>query len=324
LGRAENAEGPTLVYLPGGTFLMGSQDGGDDEKPLHPVQLDGFALGRTPVTAGEYLRFCEATRGHWPEWLEPGSPYHLLTGTDGYYRNRGIALLAAGPEADSGRAARLKKGGRKQPGIQTDGTNKNAPALAGLAPDSLDLPIAGISWEDAAAYCQWLGEQTGEVYELPTEAQWEFACRAESRTRWCFGDDEAGLGEYAWYSVNAGGQPHPVASKKPNQWGLYDLHGNVWEWCHDRYAADYYSQLARVGEQPASGARAANKSAVLTADSPGQPVADNPAGPETGSSRVVRGGSWSSDAVLCRSAYQLWSEPSDRSLNLGFRLSRKV
>src|SRR5207249_2670055 len=160
-------------------------------KPVHPVRLDAFALGRTPVTVGEYLRFCEATNSHWPEWLEVGSQYHLETGKSDYYRQRGVS--------------------------------RNA----------LDLSVVGTSWDDACAYCQWLSEQTGEVYELPTEAQWEYACRAGGDGRWCFGDDQKKLNEYAWYSDNSGEKLHPMAAKAPNVWGLHDMHGNVWEWCSD-------------------------------------------------------------------------------------------
>ncbi len=105
--------------------------------------------------------------------------------------------------------------------------------------------MVGISWDDARAYCEWLGELTGEHYRLPTEAQWEYACRAGTETRWSFGDEERDLDEHAWYSGNADGKLHPVASRRPNPWGLYDMHGNVWEWCADWYEEDYYAQLSQ-------------------------------------------------------------------------------
>ena len=131
-----------------------------------------------------------------------------------------------------------------------------------------DYPAVYVSWDDAVAYCKKLSEKEGKTYRLPTEAQWEYACRAGTETAWSFGNDEKALGDYAWYEENAfsaGEQyAHQVGLKKPNAFGLYDMHGNVWEWCHDYYGEDYYQQ---------------------------SPEKD-PTGPASGSSRVLRGGSW--------------------------------
>ena len=266
--EAKQGQGPAMVYLPGGEFLMGDEKGGDDEKPVHAVRLNAFAMGRAPVTWAEYRRFCESTQQHWPEWLEQGNEYHLETGKNDYYPKRGVSR------------------------------------------DGLDLPVVGISWEDARAYCQWLSGQTGETYALPTEAQWEYACRAGNPGRWCFGDDETQLAEYAWFSGNAGGKLHPVMNKAANYFGLYDVHGNVWEWCADWYASDYYTLLAGHSQHTAS----ANQ----------QSASENPSGPASGSIRVVRGGSWINVADNCRSAYRDLNAPSGRSYSLGFRLSRTV
>jgi formylglycine-generating enzyme required for sulfatase activity len=281
-GTEETIDAPELVYLPGGTFLMGDEQGLDREKPVHAVRLDAFAIGRTPVTWGQYRRFCEATDAHWPQWLERDSRYHLETGSDEYYRSRGVAA------------------------------------------DSLELPVVGIAWDDATAYCAWLSEQTGERYALPTEAQWEYACRAGTTTRWSCGDDERALAEHAWYSANADGKLHPVARKRPNPWGLYDMHGNVWEWCADWFSETYYEQLAGRAEQLRGSARRRSNVREQRSHGVEHTASDNPVGPGSGSNRVIRGGSWLDVADICRSAFRGRHEPSNRGDILGFRLSRTV
>ena len=131
-----------------------------------------------------------------------------------------------------------------------------------------NYPATYVSWNDAVAYCKKLSEKEGKTYRLPTEAEWEYACRAGTKTAWSFGNDEKVLGDYAWYEENADDigeeYAHQVGLKKPNAFGLYDTHGNVFEWCHDYYEEDYYQQ---------------------------SPTND-PQGPESGSFRVLRGGSW--------------------------------
>jgi len=97
-------------------------------------------------------------------------------------------------------------------------------------------PVEMVSWVDCQQFLSKLKSKSaagGGEFQLPSEAQWEYACRAGSTTRYCFGDDESKLGEYAWYGNNSGGKPHPVGEKEPNGWRLYDMHGNVWEWCQD-------------------------------------------------------------------------------------------
>ena len=159
------------------------------------------------------------------------------------------------------------------------------------------LPVEQVSWDDCQ---QWLRELNsleeerlpeGFQYRLPTEAEWEFACRAGTSTRFHFGDDDGGLDDHAWYSGNSRSQTHPAGEKKANAWGFYDLHGNVWEWCQDWYGA--------LG---------------------GGIVAD-PKGPVSGLNRVLRGGSWGVAASRCRSAYRVWNKPGYRDYTLGFRLA---
>jgi formylglycine-generating enzyme required for sulfatase activity len=150
--------------------------------------------------------------------------------------------------------------------------------------DSSEFPVEKISWEDALKFCEKLSslpdeKSAGRMYRLPTEAEWEYACRAGSNTAFFFGDDEESLSDYAWYYRNSGERPHPVALKKPNAWGLYDMHGNVHEWCSDWFAYHY------------------PKGAV-----------SDPAGPREGSSRVLRGGSWGVGALSC------WSSSRSGSL----------
>jgi formylglycine-generating enzyme required for sulfatase activity len=154
-------------------------------------------------------------------------------------------------------------------------------------------PVETVSWEDVKEFCERLSEKEGKTYQLPTEAQWEYACRSGSTTKWCFGDSESQLDDYAWYDDNSGDTTHPVGQKKPNAWGLYDMHGNVWEWCANWWDDDYSESSST-----------------------------DPTGPSSGSFRVFRGGSWYSPAGDCRSAYRdyflLWGE----SCGLGFRVSR--
>ena len=155
-----------------------------------------------------------------------------------------------------------------------------------------DLPVESVSWRDAKEFCERLSKKTGRVYTLPSEAQWEYACRAGSTARYCFGDDESLLADYAWYGKNSEGTTHPVGRKKPNGWGLYDMHGNVWEWCLDRWDEDYKNAPddGRVRES------------------------------DEGSDRVIRGGSWLDSAGICRCSYRFGGDPVGRYGYLGFRV----
>ncbi len=147
-------------------------------------------------------------------------------------------------------------------------------------------PVLGITWHAAMQYCRWLSLKTGKQYRLPTEAEWEYACRAGTKTAYFFGDDPKQLGDYAWFGDNADEKTYKVGSKKPNPWGLYDMYGNVSEWCIDRFKKDAYTAFPRDK---------ATLSPVLLPDAARYP-------------HVVRGGSWGDEAKDCRSAARLGSE----------------
>jgi formylglycine-generating enzyme required for sulfatase activity len=231
------------VYIPAGTFWMGSKPKGnfwmrsedkdpearDNEKPRHQVTLSAFWMGETPVTQGQYQ-----------------------------------AVMGKNPSEFKG---------------------------------NLDRPVEQVSWEDANRFCQKLSKTllktTQETMTLPSESQWEYACRGGTDTRYSFGDDPASLGDYAWYDDNSKQQTHPVKQKKPNAWGLYDMHGNVWEWCADQWHKNYEGA-------PTDG------SAWLSSDE--------------SKDRLLRGGSWDLNAWDCRSAFRHGSNPDRRYDDLGFRV----
>jgi len=224
-----NSIGIKLTLIPAGTFMMGSEDGSDDEKPVHEVR----------ITKPFYLGVTEVTNAQWR------------------------TVIGSAP-----------------PSTWKDDA----------------LPVETVSWNDAVEFCKKLSDmpeerQDGRVYRLPTEAEWEYACRAGTTTKWASGDDEKTLGDMGWFSGNMRPVPRPVGQKRPNAWGLHDMHGNVSEWC-----SDWYGPYAA------------------------EAVAD-PTGPAAGPLRVHRGGVWWGNARSCRSANRSVDDPSYRNNNLGFRLA---
>jgi len=156
-------------------------------------------------------------------------------------------------------------------------------------------PVENVSWNDCQEFIRKLNAREGtNKYRLPTEAEWEYACRAGSRIRFCFGDGDHLLSRYAWFDDNSNDETHPVGRLGPNNWGLYDMHGNVWEWCYD-----WYGDYPTGSVSDASGVR-------------------------SGSRRVIRGGCWDFGAEDCASAYRSYDDPGYRSDLLGFRLLRDV
>jgi sulfatase modifying factor 1 len=167
-------------------------------------------------------------------------------------------------------------------------------------------PVEQIRWSDAARYCNarsaleglrpcydlntWECDFDANGYRLPTEAEWEYACRAGTKTAYYFGNDLSKLKNYAWFEENSRAKPQPVGQKPPNPWGLHDMCGNVWEWCNDFYKVDYYQESPK----------------------------DNPKGPKTGETKVVRGGAWKFSAESCRSAYRYNEDPGYADVCFGY------
>jgi formylglycine-generating enzyme required for sulfatase activity len=244
-----------MAPIPGGEFLMGSPeseaDRGDDEGPQHKVKVDSFWMGKYEITWDAY-----------EVWM-----FDLDIQRRKIYR-----------QAETERDKAAVEYQISQP------TEPYTDMTFGMG--KRGYPAICMTQFAAKTFCQWLSAKTGRYYRLPTEAEWEYACRAGTTTAYSFGDDPAKLDEYAWHYGNSSDKYHQVGRKKPNPWGLYDMHGNVNEWVLDQYTTDFYGKF-------------------------GDKTADNPlAIPTTLYPRVVRGGSWDSDPEECRSAARLKSDPN--------------
>jgi formylglycine-generating enzyme required for sulfatase activity len=158
-------------------------------------------------------------------------------------------------------------------------------------------PVEMVSWKDAQKFIEKLNsEESTDKYRLPSEAEWEYACRAGTLTSYFFDNDGSKLNEYAWYSENSGSKTHTICQKRPNPWGLYDMHGNVWEWVSDEFHENYNGA-------PLDGTSWNNKNI---------------------SDKVSRGGSWFCTPSFCRSASRFKRDPESRISNLGFRLLKEM
>ncbi len=245
-----------LVRIPAGEFQMGSLTGDSDERPVHRVRIkESFYMGRTEVTVRQFQAFTQAT---------------------GYKT-----------EAEKGNwAANYAWGFPIVPGW---GFNWQKPKF----PQSEDNPVVCISWNDAVAFCRWLSKETGRHYRLPSEAEWEYACRGGRDIDYTENPNETG-----WYRDNSGGGTHPVGQKKPNARGLYDMHGNAWEWCLDVWHSNY------------KGAQA-DGSPWLTEDYL----------PRIAIRRVLRGGAWCRLDFELSATYRYRGTQDFRSNGSGFRIA---
>ena len=217
---------PEMVFIQGGTFQMGSNDGADDEKPVHTITLNSFYIGKY-----------EVTQKQWREVM--GSNPSYFSGCD-------------------------------------------------------QCPVENVSWNNIQDYIQTLNARSGKIFRLPTEAEWEYAARGGSRSRGYTYSGSNTLEDVAWYNSNSGSKTHPVGQKQPNELGLFDMAGNVWEWCGDWYDENYYKSS----------------------------TSSDPKGPSLRTARSLRGGSWHDFSCDCRTAYRGRGAPGHRFDNSGFRLAR--
>ena len=257
-----NSVGQTMILIPPGEFLMGSTDEQVAEalKVADEIQTDQATKDRIQKSEG-------------PQHKVVITKPFLLSATE-------VTVGQFKKFSATGYVTETEKGAQDDPKAKTY-----------LSVESDDFPAGYITWNDAVAYCNWLSEQENRTYRLPTEAEWEYACRAGTTTQYSFGDDYNELPKYGWHNTNAGGKSHPVGTLLPNPFGLFDMHGNLLESC-----GDYFDEQWYVSSAP-----------------------NDPDGPSVGSSRVKRGGYWSHNASYCRSASRVGSSPTYRASDHGFR-----
>ena len=297
-----NSIGMRMTLIPPGEFLMGSTDEQvaaalkaaeeikadqatkdriqKNERPQHRVVITKpMLMSATEVTVGQFRKFVEASK-----YVTEAEQYGF-----GNYSDKASDKVKEADKASTGRS----------PGY----------------PITDESPVSQVTWNDACAYCAWLSEQEqrrpwyrpdgkggwlvaahADGYRLPTEAEWEYACRAGTTTQYSFGDDYAELEQFGWFNKNAGGKAQPVALKLPNPFGLFDMHGNAQEWCQDWYDGKWYEKSPPI----------------------------DPNGPSSGSNRVIRGGYWNYGASMTAVAFRSSTSPSYRiyDINLGFRIVR--
>lgn len=248
-----------MVPIPGGKFKMGSPDDeegrADNEGPQYEVDVAPFWMGKYEITWAEYRQ------------------YMALYGIFKEFETRGERKVTAENEIDA----------------ITAPTELYDPSFTFEHGEEPELPAVTMTQYSARQYTKWMSGITGQFFRLPSEAEWEYACRAGTQTAYHFGDDADQLGDYGWYYENSDSKPHKVGEKKPNPWGLFDMHGNVAEWTIDQVLEGGYKQFA-------------GKTV---------PSADALVWPKTITPRAIRGGHWDDDAEKCRSAARLESKERD-------------
>lgn len=243
---------PAMVYIKRGSFMMGSNNGDSDEKPVHKVNIKrDFYMGKYEVSVGEFEKFINNTN------------YQTDADKKGYCYTYTTKW------------------------VKKEGANWKNPGFY----QSKKHPVTCVSWNDAKAYAKWLSKKTNRDYDLPSETQWEYVARAGTTTKYSFGNSESDLKYYAWYYNNSNNKTHKVGEKKANPWGVYDIHGNVWEWCDDWYEGSY-------SNTPRDEKAYSNKSYY----------------------KVLKGGSWYNNPNYLRSAGREWKVIDGTSYNFGFRL----
>jgi formylglycine-generating enzyme required for sulfatase activity len=246
-----------MVLIPGGSFLMGSPAGEagrkDHEGPQFKVHISPFYLCPKETTLELFMA---------------------------YYRETVTA------KRDFFSAEEDKKEEKKDVDAITGPTPVYGDMTMGYEETH---PAIGMTWHNAVTFCKWLSKKTGKKYRLPTEAEWEYACRAGTTSMYSFGDDAKKIADFAWFDGTADSETNPVGKKKPNAWGLYDMSGNVCEWVFDFYSPTAYKDAAK-------------KSPLI-----------NPTGPETGKLHVARGGDYTCPAEELRSAYRTFEQDWWRS-----------
>ncbi len=291
--------GMKLVLVPAGEFMMGAVESAEDlvaafpaykrkpdffkdEYPQHRVRITKpFYLGKYEVTVGDFKKFVAETGYKTQAETDDGSEVAKGRGGWGYDPKTG--------KCDG----RFPQFSWRDPGFpQTDAH-----------------PAINVTWNDAQAFCKWMSAKEGKTVRLPTEAEWEYACRGGTTTRYNTGAEPASLVKNANVMNDAGRKEFPhvqemdipkdellftkaVGGYSPNKFGLCDMHGNVWEWCSDFHAVDYYSKSPT----------------------------DDPQGPAEGTKRVRRGGAWNSFPLWARASFRNWNTPQSRCVNLGFRV----